>query len=151
ADWSRDSGGVSGGFNAFDALRTDRAAFAQYQGRFGRHDLQVAARHDADSQFGGHDTGSLAWGMDAAHGLRFTASVGSAFKAPSFNELYFPFYGNPALQPETSRSAELGVAQRLDGWYWSLAAYRTVVDDLIVYDPTIFVANNIDSAHIRGA
>lgn len=151
ADWSRDSGGVSGGFNAFDALRTDRAAFAQYQGRFGRHDLQVAARHDADSQFGGHDTGSLAWGMDAAHGLRFTASVGSAFKAPSFNELYFPFYGNPALQPETSRSAELGVAQRLDGWHWSLAAYRTVVDDLIVYDPTIFVANNIDSAHIRGA
>ena len=89
--------------------------------------------------------------MDAAHGLRFTASVGSAFKAPSFNELYFPFYGNPALQPETSRSAELGVAQRLDGWHWSLAAYRTVVDDLIVYDPTIFVANNIDSARIRGA
>jgi vitamin B12 transporter len=151
ADWSRDTGGVVGGFNAFDAYRNDRAGFAQYQGAFGRHDVQLSARHDDNSQFGGHDTGSVAWGMDAAHGLRFTASYGTAFKAPSFNELYFPFYGNPDLKPETSRSAELGVAQKLEGWHWQLNAYQTTVDDLIVYDPTIFVANNIESARIRGA
>ncbi len=150
-DWSRDSGGVQGGFSAFDASRHDRAGFAQFQGAFGRHDVQVSARHDDNSQFGGHDTGSIAWGMDAAHGLRFTASSGSAFKAPSFNELYFPFYGNPGLAPETSRSTELGVAQQRAGWRWRLDAYRTTVDDLIVYDPTIFVANNIERARIRGA
>lgn len=149
-DWARDTGGVVGGFSAFDAYRNDRAGFAQYQGAFGVHDLQLSARHDDDSQFGGHDTGSVAWGMDAAHGLRFTASYGSAFKAPSFNELYFPFYGNPDLKPETSRSAELGVAQKLDGWHWQANAYQTTVDDLIVYDPTIFIANNIESARIRG-
>jgi vitamin B12 transporter len=151
ADWARDSGGVIGGFSAFDAHRDNRAGFVQYQGAFGRHDLQASVRHDDNSQFGGHDTGSVAWGMDAARGLRFTASYGSAFKAPSFNELYFPFYGNPDLRPETSRSAELGVAQRVDRWHWQLSAYQTTVDDLIVYDPTIFVANNIESARIRGA
>jgi vitamin B12 transporter len=150
-DWARDTGGVVGGFNAFDAYRDNRAAFGQYQGSFGRHDVQLSARHDENSQFGDHDTGSAAWGFDAARGLRFTASYGTAFKAPSFNELYFPFYGNPALKPETSRSAELGVAQRLEGWHWQLNAYQTTVDDLIVYDPTIFVANNIESARIRGA
>jgi vitamin B12 transporter len=149
-DWARDTGGGVGGFSAFDAYRNDRAGFAQYQGAFGGHDLQLSARHDDDSQFGGHDTGSVAWGMDAAHGLRVTASYGSAFKAPSFNELYFPFYGNPDLKPETSRSAELGVAQKLDGWHWQANAYQTTVDDLIVYDPTIFIANNIESARIRG-
>ena len=150
-DWARDAGGVIGGFSAFDAHRSNRAGFAQYQGAFGKHDLQLSARHDDNSQFGGHDTGSLAWGMDAARGLRLTASYGTAFKAPSFNELYFPFYGNPGLKPETSRSAELGVAQKLQGWHWRFDAYQTTVDDLIVYDPTIFVANNIERARIRGA
>ena len=150
-DWARDAGGVIGGFSAFDAYRSNRAGFAQYQGAFGKHDVQLSARHDENSQFGDHDTGSLAWGMDAAHGLRFTASHGTAFKAPSFNELYFPFYGNAGLKPETSRSTELGIAQKLDGWHWRLNAYQTTVDDLIVYDPTIFVANNIESARIRGA
>jgi vitamin B12 transporter len=151
ADWSRDSGGVTGGFNAFAARRDNKAGFVQYQGAFGKHDLQVSGRHDDNELFGGHDTGSVAWGMDAAHGLRFTASYGTAFKAPSFNELYFPFYGNPDLRPETSGSAEIGVARRNDRWHWKLNAYQTTVDDLIVYDPTIFIANNIESARIRGA
>jgi vitamin B12 transporter len=150
-DWSRDSGGVIGGFSAFDASRDNSAGFAQYQGAFGKHDLQLSARHDDNELFGGHDTGSAAWGMDIAHGLRLTASYGTAFKAPSFNELYYPYYGNPDLRPETSRSAELGVAQRGGAWRWQINAYQTTIDDLIVYDPHLFVANNIDSARIRGA
>ena len=157
-DWARDSGGFIGGFNAFDASRDNTAGFVQYQGRlgsstFGKHDVQLSARHDDNELFGGHDTGSIAWGVDAAHGLRLTASHGTAFKAPSFNELYFPYYGNPDLLPETSRSTEVGVAQRNNGssWHWQLNAYQTTVDDLIVYDPTIFIANNIERARIRGA
>ena len=149
-DWSRDSGGISGGFNAFDASRDNKAGFVQYQGAFGAHDLQLSARHDDNEDFGGQDTGSIAWGMDLADGVRDTASHGTAFKAPSFNELYFPFYGNPDLLPETSRSTEVGVAQRKDRWHWQLNAYQTTVDDLIVYDPTIFTANNVERARIRG-
>ncbi|MFC7301958.1 TonB-dependent vitamin B12 receptor [Cognatiluteimonas weifangensis] len=151
ADWSRDRAEVAGPFATFDAHRGNRAAFAQYQGRFGRHDLQAALRRDDNDQFGGHTTGSLAWGRDFAHGLRVTASVGSAFKAPTFNELYYPFFGNPDLRPETSRSAELGLAQRRDAWHWQLNAFQTAIDALIVYDPNRFQANNIDSARIRGA
>ncbi len=150
-DWLRDRGDVAGPFATFAPERGNHAGFVQYQGRFGRHDLQASLRRDDNDQFGGHDTGALAWGMDAAHDLRFTASVGTAFKAPTFNELYYPFFGNAALRPETSRSLELGVGQHRDAWHWQFNAFRTTINDLIVYDPAVFVANNIDSARIRGA
>ncbi|MGN6513443.1 MAG: TonB-dependent vitamin B12 receptor [Lysobacteraceae bacterium] len=148
-DWLRDRGAVQGAFDT--RARADRAAFVQYQGRFGGQQLQAALRHDDNDQFGGHDTGSLAWGVDLAHGLRVTASVGTAFKAPTFNELYFPFYGNAALRPETSRSSEIGLAQRGTRWHWQLNAYQTDIDDLITYDSRLFIANNLDRARIRGA
>jgi len=151
ADWSRDRADVDGPFAAFDASRGTRAGFAQYQGTFGRHDLQLAARHDDNDQFGGRGTGSVAWGADLGGGFRITASHGSAFKAPTFNELYYPFYGNPALRPETSHSSELGLSQRKGDAHWQLNAYETRIEDLIVYDPHLFVANNIEQGRIRGA
>jgi vitamin B12 transporter len=150
-DWSRDHGATASLFTNFDRSRGNRAGFVQYQGRFGRNDLQASLRHDDNDQFGGHGTGSVAWGLDVAHGLRLVANAGTAFKAPTFNELYYPYYGNTALRPETSRSVEVGLAQRLSAWHWQLNAYRTTIDDLITYDPMLFVANNLDRARIRGA
>jgi len=150
-DWQRDAGEVRDLFSSYRARRRNDAVFAQYQGRFGRHDLQASARHDDNEQFGGHTTGSLAWGMSLPYALRLTASAGTAFKAPTFNELYFPFFGNPDLLPERSRSYELGLGQRREHWHWQANAFQTDVDDLIVYDPTIFIANNLDEARIRGA
>jgi vitamin B12 transporter len=147
-DWLRDRGAVSGAFET--RLRGNRAGFVQYQGKLGAQDLQAALRHDDNDQFDGHDTGSVAWGLALAHGLRLTASYGSAFKAPTFNELYYPFYGNPDLKPERSRSGELGLAQKGDAWRWQLSAFQTTVDDLITYDTAIFAANNLDHARIRG-
>jgi vitamin B12 transporter len=150
-DWLRDRGAVESPFAGYEHARGNRAGFVQYQGKFGAHDVQAAVRHDDNDQFGGHDTGSLAWGSDMGHGFRLTASVGTAFKAPSFNELYYPFYGNEALRPETSRSTEIGVGQRGAHWHWQLNAYQTDIDDLITYDSRIFQANNLDRARIRGA
>ncbi len=149
-DWSRDRADVSGPFASFQVARGNRAGFAQYQGAFGRHDLQLALRHDDNDQFGGHDTGSVAWGVDIGTGFRLTASHGTAFKAPTFNELYYPFYGNPDLRPETSRSSEVGLAWHDGDRHWQLNAYRTRIEDLIVYDPHLFVANNIEQGRIRG-
>ena len=148
-DWLRDRGAVQGAFDT--RSRGNRAAFVQYQGTFGRQQLQAAVRHDDNDQFGGHDTGSLAWGAELAHGLHLTASIGTAFKAPTFNELYFPFYGNAALRPETSRSSEVGVSRRGERWHWQLNAYQTDIVDLITYDSRLFIANNLDRARIRGA
>ena len=150
ADWLRDRAEVQDPYSPFDAARGNRAAFAQYQGKFGAHDLQASLRRDDNDQFGGHTTGGVAWGLGFGEGWRVTASHATAFKAPSFNELYFPFFGNPNLRPETARSSEVGIVQRVDGWHWQLGAYQTRIDDLITYDTTIFAANNIEQARIRG-
>lgn len=130
--------------------RDNRGLFAFYQGKAGGHDYQLGLRNDDNDQFGAHNTGSLAWGYALSEALRVTASYGTAFKAPSFNELYFPFFGNPDLDPETSRSVELGLAGRAGWGSWSANLFQTMVDDLIAYDAALFRVNNVDQARIRG-
>jgi vitamin B12 transporter len=154
-DWQRDRGAVGDAYSGFSAERGNRAGFAQYQGRletarYGRHDLQASVRRDDNGQFGGHTTGGLAWGIDLGRGLRVTANAGTAFKAPTFNELYYPYFGNPALRPEASESFELGIGQKAAAWHWQVNAFQTGIDDLIVYDTRIFAANNLEQARIRG-
>ena len=154
-DWLRDT---VDGTTAFDLdQRISRGVFGQWQGDFGAHAVQLAARRDDDDQFGGKTTGSALWGRDLTGALRLTASYGTAYKAPSFNDLYFPGYGNPNLTPETSRSVEVGLRGTHGTARWGVQAFETRVDDLIAYDATLVDAahpfgqpNNIDQARIRG-
>ena len=136
-----------------EANRTNTGVFGQWQGDFGAHRVKLSARWDDNEQFGDHTTGSLAWGWDLRADLRLTASYGTAFKAPTFNDLYFPFFGNPELDPETSWSAEVGLSGRHGGIDWSLNLFQTEIDDLIAFDASLGLyglPNNIDSARIRG-
>ena len=149
-DWLRDRANVIDPWSPFARSRGNRAAFVQYQGKFGAHDLQLSARRDDNDQFGGHGTGGIAWGMGFGQGWRVTASHATAFKAPSFNELYYPGSSNPNLDPETSRSSELSLGRRGEGWSVQANAYQTRVDDLIAWSSTQFMPVNIQEARIRG-
>jgi vitamin B12 transporter len=131
------------------SARRDTAVFAQYNGEFGPQHVVMSARRDDNQQFGGKATGSAAWGYRFADAIRFTATFGSAFKAPTFNELYYPFFGNPNLKPESSHSFELGLDQRRTWGQWSIHAYETQITDLIASDAN-FTAANIDKTRIRG-
>jgi vitamin B12 transporter len=81
-------------------------------GEAGAHGWQANVRRDRNSQFGSQTTGSLGYGYTLAPGLRAMASVGSSFVAPSFNQLYFPGFGNPNLLPEEGRQREVGLVWR---------------------------------------
>ncbi len=131
--------------------RDNDGLFVQYQGQFGAHDVQLSVRRDDNEQFGNETTGGAAWGYALNERLRLFASWGSAFKAPSFNDLYFPAFGNPNLEPETSRSVELGLRGKHARGHWSTHVFQTQIDDLIGFDPTTFRAVNVDAARIRGA
>ncbi len=128
--------------------RDNLGLFGQYQGRFGLHDVQIGIRHDDNQQFGTETTGGITVGHQLSGGNRLTGSVGTAFKAPSFNELYFPGFGNPDLEPEESTSFEFGL-ESAEG-NWALNVFQTDIDQLIGSDPDTFTAVNVDQARIRG-
>lgn len=148
ADWQRENVVSS---TVYDAdTRTDRGLFAQWQRSFGPQSLQANVRHDDNSQFGGKTTGSLLWGWTFARDLRVTASWGTAFRAPTFNDLYYPGFSNPRLRPESSRNFEVGL-RGTPGWgQWSLSVYRNDVRDMITFDAATFMPANLDQVRITG-
>jgi vitamin B12 transporter len=89
--------------------RSINAAALGLAGEAGAHAWQAGARHDSNSQFGGRTTGSLGYGFALTPTWRVGASYGTSFVAPSFNQLYFPGFGTPTLQPEEGRHGELSV------------------------------------------
>ncbi len=147
-DWQGEHIDSDIGFLA--SRRNNTGGYVQYQGTFGRNEVQLSARRDHNGQFGDHNTGAAAWGYRFEHGLRLSASYGSAFHAPTFNDLYYPYgSGNPDLKPEKSRSAELGLSRQQETWNWALNAYQTRIDQLIALDSNYF-PSNISKARIRG-
>ena len=148
ADWQDD---VVESDTAYDVTERDNTgAFVEYQGKFGAHRLQASVRSDDNEQFGQHTTGSIGWGMAFGEDFRVTANYATGFKAPTFNDLYYPFFGKPDLRPEESKGYNLGISQYAQAYSWTLNAYETRIDDLISYDSSIFLPNNVDKARIRG-
>ncbi len=76
-------------------------------GAAGGHVWQASLRRDRNSQFGTANTGALGWGYALMPALRVAASLGTSYVAPSFNQLYYPSFGNPNLVPEEGRHAEV--------------------------------------------
>ncbi|WP_051242654.1 TonB-dependent receptor domain-containing protein [Azohydromonas australica] len=151
--------------------RTQRhvaAVFGSYALAWQRQLLELSVRHDDDSQFGGHGTGKLAYGWQFDPAWRLSASAGTAFKAPTFNDLYFPltdfsfpgfpyFYtGNPNLKPERARNVEAALRYERSGWRGGLVVFNNRIRDLIdqstdAIDPTLHTVDNVARARIRGA
>jgi vitamin B12 transporter len=129
--------------------RDNHGYFLQYQGEISAQSLQLSVRRDDHESFAKHTTGGIAWGYGFDSRLRLWAAYATAFKAPTFNELYYPNFGNPDLHPEESASVELGLKGDSNWGSWSISAYQTRVDELIGYDATQ-KPSNIDQALIRG-
>jgi vitamin B12 transporter len=141
----------------YRARRSNRAAFASGSRDLDAHRFELSARRDDNSQFGGETTFSAGWGWQATAALRASANWGEGFRAPTLNELYSPgfgglFAGNPGLEPEHSRSAELGLDFAPDGaWRSGLRAYRTEVRDLVEFSGgETFQAINLRRVRIDG-
>jgi vitamin B12 transporter len=116
----------------------------------GPHQFQLNVRRDQYSDVDGATSALAAYGYKIDAAWRVTAQLSNAYRAPSFNDLYFPFFGNPDLEPERSASGELGLQYVGGGTTLRLALYRTDTRDLIVYDPAAARAENIDEARVSG-
>jgi vitamin B12 transporter len=145
-----------------DVKRNNTAAVLGYTGGFGAHVIQADLRHDENSVYGGNTTGRLGWSMEVANNLRVRALAGTTFRAPSFNELYFPGFGVADIKPEHGRSLELGINWRAGDSEAAATVYQNRLRDLIFYEtdrtlcPTdpaydFGCARNIGRARLQGA
>ncbi len=149
--------GVEGLWQRFDSnqaynddARRVGSVFAGYLASVGAHDVQVNLRRDAYSDVGGATTGLVGYGYRFSQTWRVSGSVSTAFRAPTFNELYGPFGSNPALDPERAKSAELGLTYSGALGLARVTAFATRTRDLINFVPPTFTATNVDRAENRG-
>jgi vitamin B12 transporter len=135
--------------------RDDLGVFTQYVAGIGHWRLEGSLRGDDNEQFGTHGTGAAALGYAFNDALQVLAQYGTGFKAPTFNDLYYPadpVFGpasNENLKPERSRSVEIAVRGMLQQASWRVSLYHTRIRDLIGLDANYLPAN-IDDARIRG-
>ena len=121
--------------------------------RFGDHALQANLRRDQNSQFGGRTTGTLSYGYQISDQLALRSSVGTGFRVPTFNDLYSPFGGDPALKPERSRNLEFGLEWYGDSATLSATVFRNSVSDLIEWQeiaPWVWAPANVNNARLSG-
>ncbi|XUO83872.1 TonB-dependent receptor [Halomonas sp. KM007] len=131
-----------------ETSRSNAAVFTQALLDFSPLLVQASLRFDDNESYGEEVTGSLGLGyqLDDQHTLR--ASYGTAFNAPTYNQLYFPGFGNPDLEAETSDTLEVGVRGQYAQWFWDAALYQTDIDNLIAGQGLQF---NVPESRIRGA
>lgn len=95
--------------------------------------LNTSVRIDDSSQYGTRTTASGGLGYRLSPELRMTLNAGTSFKAPTFNDLYYPGYANPNLKPERGQNVDLGVQWSSGTSKASATAYQNNVRDLILF------------------
>lgn len=121
-----------------------------------RFSLEGNVRHDDNSAYGNYNTYQLGGGINITDQFKFVAMHGTAFKAPTFNELYWPkecgpwgcYEGNPNLVPEESSTSEIALEGEFALFGFRLGAYRSNVDEMIASNGSTNV--NINKAKIEG-
>lgn len=133
--------------------RSNTAPFAQLQAKLGFASVLLGARVDDNSQFGSYSTSSASVNFHLSDHGRLFGSWAEGFKAPTFNDLYWPSGGNSELNPETSENAELGYKYQKDGLNWELLAFESNIENLIEWAPNadgIWMPQNIGEVEIKG-
>jgi vitamin B12 transporter len=116
-------------------------------GSAGGHHWQGSLRRDSNSQFGSVTTGAVGYGWQFAPAWRVGASAGTSHTLPSFNQLYFPGFGNPNLLPEEGKHAELSLRFKAGAHSLRAAAYAHRYRGFITSGP---LPANLPKAEVDG-
>jgi len=136
--------------------RTNVAGFIGTQLNLGQHVAEAMFRHDENSQFGDFNTYSLSLARKLGDSWRVGALTSLSFKAPTFNDLYFPPVfgccgGNPDLKPERGRMHEAFISyDRSGGASYRFGYFLNKIKDAIVLTGPLFMPDNVSEATIDG-
>lgn len=143
----------------FKKERNNDSFLVGYIADIGNHAMQLSLREDNNTQFGNYTTGGVGYGYRITPEWRVSANYGKAFKAPTFNQLYFPDFGDPDLSPEKSDNIEASLKYSRKQWSAGLTIFENKVRDLIAFSGAAtsgctfagFCPVNIGKAKIQGA
>lgn len=159
--------------NTIDNTIYNKAIFAEYQFSLLDSDWNIGARRDKNSIYDTNNTWNIALGHNITKQLRLTASHGTTFKAPSVNDIYWPFRSSPCwfdasqtcitqgninIKPEEGKTSELGLRYQTKGFKVSANIFSTKLENLIDWETfqtgaTEFTTtpSNVNKAKIEGA
>ena len=120
-----------------------------YQAQLKNQQWQLNVRRDQYSDFGEANTWYAGYGYFLTPALRVKASASTGFMAPTFNDLYYPWGGNPLLKPEKARSNEVGLQYIQAKWNARLTAFENRYTNLIDNDQ-FWTRTNIAKAKNQG-
>lgn len=154
-DWYKDDVSNSTDVANFDeTTRTNMAGFITglYQGD--KLQVEASLRNDDNQRYGNNSTWQFGAGYEVIETIRLTANTGTAFKAPTFNDLYSPldcsygtcYSGNPNLKPEESENYEVAIEGAYTFAFVRVAAYRNNITNLISGS----IKENVGKATIEG-
>jgi vitamin B12 transporter len=155
-DWYEDR--LNSSTEYTETSRWNQAAYAQH--RFNGEDFgtELGMRHDDNQAYGNQNSWNGALIIPVNPDNQLIASYSEGFRAPTFNDLYFPddcFNGfcsknsNPDLDPEQSKTWEGQWRSALNrNTQLEVSVYRTDIDDAIVF--TQNGPENVGKARING-
>ncbi|WP_350570131.1 TonB-dependent receptor [Pseudomonas sp. H26/SER47-MNA-CIBAN-0231] len=147
-DWYEDRVNSSTAFD--EDSRWNRAAFIQHRYQADSFSTEIGLRHDDNQQFGNQNTWSGTFTLPLNPDNDVLLSYSEGFRAPTFNDLYYPDFSNPDLKPETSKSYELQWRSQLsDSARLEASIYRTDLEDAIIFGSNSR-PQNVASARING-
>lgn len=119
---------------------------------FGNFHLTLGGRHDNHSSFGDHNTWRTTAAWTGIPRTRLYGSFGTGFKAPTFNQLYFPGSGQTNLEPEESKGWDAGIEHSLfeDRFVVRATWFDNDFENLIEFAAPTFVARNVARAKSHG-
>ena len=131
--------------------RTLAAVFSQYSLSYDALTIDSGIRYDHNGQFGDATTYNVGGSYEILSDLTLRSSYATGFRAPSFNELYYPNYSNPNLKPEKSRSYEVGLNWRASAaTSLDVAFYQSWLTDAIASNPPTYLPFNVAKARVSG-
>ena len=145
---------------AFSQTRDTNSVAGSYQLKRGDHLGNLSLRNDSISGYGPQTTGAVSYGYFFTKEWRANINYGTGFRAPTFNDLYYPGYGNPNLLPEKSKNTEAGLHYDTRSYEAHLVAYTNTITNLIQFGSNGCTpsqisqsggcANNVGVARITG-
>jgi vitamin B12 transporter len=137
----------------FNARRQEYAGYVEQEGRFFNGHLIATGgfRIDGNSQFGEEVSPAWSVAMPLQYGITLRGSYSEGFRAPSFDELYFPGFGNPNLSPEISSEWDGGITKTFgESAEVSVNYFSRRVHNLIVAVPCAFNPNTCPDGSLAG-